>query len=142
MFEQRAKVLKTEGKFLWVETSPQAACLACNQRKQCTVNTFENVFLSQRIPLQLPNDIAAQPGDWIILGIQESLLLKSVALLYLLPVICMVIFALIGQWLEFKDFGVILSALLGLGMGGLMSRFFLIPRLPKLKPRPLRISNS
>jgi sigma-E factor negative regulatory protein RseC len=142
MFEQRAKVLKIEGNNIWVDTSPQAACSACNQRKQCSANTFENAFISQRKPLQLPNSIAAHTGDWIILGIQESALLQSIALLYLLPVVCMVISAVIGHWLEFKDLGVILSALLGLGVGGLISRFLLMPRLAILKPTPLRVANS
>lgn len=142
MFEQRAKVLRVEENHIWVDTSPQSACSACNQRKQCSTNTLEGAFLSQRKPLQLPNSISAHTGDWIIVGIHESALLQSIALLYLLPVFFMVISAVIGHWLEFKDLGVILSALLGLGVGGLISRFLLMPRLAILKPTPLRVANS
>jgi len=142
MIEQRAKVLKIEGNSIWVDTSPQSACGSCNQRKQCSANTFENAFISQRKPLQLPNLISAQTGDWIVLGIHENALLQSVALIYLLPVVLMVISAIIGSVLNFNDLGVILSALIGLGSGGFISYLFLAPRLSVLTPTPLRLSNQ
>jgi sigma-E factor negative regulatory protein RseC len=142
MIEQRAKVLKVEGNNIWVDTSPQSACGSCNQRKQCSANTFENTFISERKPLQLPNTLSAQTGDWIVLGVNENALFQSVALIYLLPVVLMVTSAVIGNTLGFNDVGVIFTALIGLGIGGLISYIFLAPRLSVLTPTPLRLSNQ
>jgi len=57
-------------------------------------------------------------------------------------VILMVISAMIGSVLNFNDLGVILTALIGLGIGGFISYLFLAPRLSVLTPTPLRLSNQ
>jgi len=140
MIEQRAKVLKIENNMMWIDTSPQSACQSCQQRNQCSATTFENAFISQRKPLQLFNSISAQTGDWIVIGINETTLLKSTALLYLLPIISMVIFSVIGNLIELNEISIILSSLVGLGIGGVISRWFLAPTLANLNPIPLRLS--
>ncbi|MEY3219990.1 MAG: hypothetical protein RIT27_1347 [Pseudomonadota bacterium] len=142
MFEQRVKVLKIENNIMWIDTTSQSACGSCQQRKRCSATTFENAFTNQKKPLPLVNSIKAQTGDWIIVGINETDLLRSTALLYLLPIISMILFSVIGNLIELNEISIVLSALIGLGIGGIASYWFLAPTLANLNPVPLRISNS
>ena len=130
MIEEQGQISRTKGEFAWVHTQRKSTCGQCAAQKGCGTNVFSKVLGNKLVEFKAINKIDAAEGDQVVLGLHESVLLKSAALMYVLPLVSMFLFALlttaIGQSLELNvsQAWVSLFAVLGLLMGFLGARLF------------------
>ena len=91
-----------------VKTHKKSACKGCASRNSCNA-------MGNEMEVEALNPAGAQVGDRILLRVETASFLKATFLLYLFPIICMFVGAVIGQryapLLKFDASG--LSALLG-----------------------------
>jgi sigma-E factor negative regulatory protein RseC len=107
----------------WAEvvTDKLDACADCVSARNCPSSCK-----SARMVTRVRNDIAAQVGDTVSVYISAGSLLKSAAILYLVPVVFLLIGAVTGSTLAPRlDLGNSTVALL-LGLAGLCFGYFLV----------------
>ena len=100
MSEELATVVAVEGAFAWVECERRSACSGCHQQSNCGTGTVAKAFplKSQRLRVALTAEVLV--GQQIRLGIPQASILRGAALVYVLPLFCLLLGALLGQlWL-------------------------------------------
>ena len=129
MSEELATVVAVEGAFAWVECERRSACSGCHQQSNCGTGTVAKAcpLKSQRLRVALPAEVLV--GQQIRLGIPQASILRGAALVYVLPLFCLLLGALLGQlWLapllSAGEGVTILSCLLGGTIGFLLVRYF------------------
>lgn len=122
MIEEAARVIQCEDTFAWVETNRKSACDSCSMNKGCGTGAISKVFGEKRSRLKVINKIHADVGDSVLIGINESALLIGSFLVYLLPILSLLAFALLGELMarqlliENRDLISILFGIFGLGL--------------------------
>jgi len=128
MIEETALVIKCQDDYAWVETTRKSACDHCSMNKGCGTGAISKVFGEKRSRLKVLNNIEASVGDSVLIGIDESALLTGSFLVYLVPILSLLAFALLGeqmasQWLvENRDLMAIIFGLFGLVLSMLWVR--------------------
>ena len=117
MIEELAKVIDIDGEFAVVVAERQSACGGCTARAGCGTTWLAALLPRRRHCLSIRNDIGAQTGDTVILGLEEKLLQRSSLLLYAVPLIGLLAGAMLGEGAS-TAFGI--SAELGSIVAGLM----------------------
>ncbi len=126
MIEEIAEV-KTVGQgYAEILPSTSGGCSSCSSNSSCSSasDTFNFFTGSKAEPhtIRVPNPVYAKPGDKVVVGVRANTVLKGSLLAYLLPLITLLIFAMLGELL-FSQFslnaevGSILFGLLGLYVG-------------------------
>jgi sigma-E factor negative regulatory protein RseC len=142
MLEEFARVVKIENHQVWVESAPMNACGGCQQKASCTANAIGSVIKKKQVPVD--SDIPLNPGDNVMVAIDESVLLRASLLLYFLPLLALFLGAGIADWLlvdngRYADFWIAGSALSGfLLMLGLINRTQSLWLLSSLRPVVVR----
>lgn len=122
MLKETATVVKTEGEFAWVETARKSACQSCSVNKGCGTAVLSKVVGNKTTQLKVVNQIGAQVGDEVTVGIHEAAMLRGAVLIYLLPLLGLFGFALLGEILSKQlnmastEVLVIISGMVGLGL--------------------------
>lgn len=115
MIEEQALVCKVQGRHVWLRTAKTSACKQCAEQQNCS-----SAVLASETPgheLRVESDIPLSEGDRVVLGVEAKALLKSAALLYLLPLFALFWGAIAGEWLALRmpavdnEVVVVLSAL-------------------------------
>lgn len=140
MSEELATVVAIEGDHVWVECERRSACSGCQQQSNCGTGTVAKAFplRAQRLRVKMTTEVRV--GQQIRLGIPQQSLLRGAALVYVLPLFCLLAGALLGQlWLAPLLLGgegiTILCCLLGGGAGFFTgSLLFQPPRSGLLRP--------
>ena len=120
MIEENALVVACEGDRVWVEVQKQSACGKCASNKGCGGSVLENFFGSRSKVLRVASDVNVNVGDEVVIGVNENAVLKGSFLVYALPLIMILAFAMIGEtfakhWLSISgDTTSMLGALVGL----------------------------
>ena len=91
MATEKGVVTKLGFHTAWVKTTQSAVCTSCASKGSCTAMGNNNM------EVEAINTAGAQVGDRIILSIETSSLLKASFLLYVFPILCMIIGAIIGH---------------------------------------------
>ena len=116
MIEERAIVVKIEGHQVWVERRGAAACGGCSQNASCSTTLLGGLIGKKAVAAD--SRIELEPGDEVLVGIEESLLLRASLCLYLLPLLALLAGAGIADQLLANsvnaDLGVAVCALLSL----------------------------
>jgi len=97
MLEESGQVVRTAGELAWVQTARQSSCGGCASRSGCGTGALAGVFGARAHEVEALNPVGAQPGDKVIIGIAESVLVGGSALLYLLPLLSLLVGALLGD---------------------------------------------
>lgn len=126
MLTEVAKVVAIDTDGLWVETHQQSACEQCRAKNGCGQKllasaTSELTLVKALFNPSSPNNLW-KVGDEVTIGIEERALINGAFLAYLLPLISMVGFVVLGAWFGLADPLLALSAVSGLGVGGLVVR--------------------
>jgi sigma-E factor negative regulatory protein RseC len=132
MIEEHAQVVLVEGQDVWVETQRQSACGQCSVNKGCGTAVIGKVVgnKSTRVPVLNPDNVSVATGDRVLIGIEEQALVKGSMAIYLMPLLFMFLFGLLGEGLAKQfllsnpDVLVVILSLLGLAMGFLWVRVF------------------
>jgi sigma-E factor negative regulatory protein RseC len=76
----------------WVQTQRSSACKSCASRHSC--NPGEQ---GKEMEVEAINQAGARVGDEIILNLDTGPLLKATFLLYVVPILCMIVGAVVGH---------------------------------------------
>ena len=96
MIEESGIVLATTGTEAWVETSRRSSCGGCSA-KGCGTGALSQVLGGRSQRLRVHNPIAAARGEQVVLGIDESALLRSSLAVYLVPLLALLAGGLLGE---------------------------------------------
>ncbi len=97
MIQEYGYVVKTDEQFAWVHTERKSTCGQCAAQKGCGTSVFSKVLGNKHTELKAINTANAVVGETVVLGLRESVLLKSAFIMYMLPLISMFIFAFLTQ---------------------------------------------
>ncbi|GAB4300539.1 MAG: hypothetical protein Kow0096_20660 [Thiohalomonadaceae bacterium] len=125
MIEERGRVVRTAGESAWVQTARRSSCGGCSARSGCGTGALAGLFGARLHEVEVLNPIGARPGEDVIVGIGESLLVRGSVTLYLVPLLALVAGALLAERLapQLGLTGSELPAILG-GLAGLAAGFF------------------
>ena len=128
MIEEQALVTQVNNNGIWVETQRKSACGQCSANKGCGTSVLQNVLGNKRSRLRVLSDIPVKTGDEVIIGLQEGAFLKGSFAVYLLPLVLMFVFGVLGETLSAQlllsnsDAASILFATIGVIIGGFWLR--------------------
>lgn len=124
MIEENGRVVDVNSQGIWVETVRQSACATCAARNGCGQKLLVSAGAGKRFIIQVsnPNEISVSENDRVILGIEEGAFLKATLFVYLIPLLALFIAALLADYIFANEGLVILSALVGLGIGFFITR--------------------
>lgn len=146
MIEETAVVIAIEGDQALLQTQRRSACQSCSVKQGCGTSVLAKVVGARSSQISVDNSLQAKVGDEVLLGIQENALVRGSLLVYALPLLMMLVFALLGeglgQWLGWQhELLIIVFALLGLLGSGWVIRYGLHRSALKqqIQPHMLRI---
>ncbi len=99
MLTEQGSVIAVNDEIAWVETQRASVCQMCSAKKACGSAVLSNVLGVKRTRVKAINKMHAKVGDQVILGLNESALVKGAFLLYAVPLIALIVFAVIGDGL-------------------------------------------
>ena len=97
MIKETAVVVKCEGEFAWVEAQRKSACGQCGANKACGTGTIAKIWGQKTAHMKAINRAQAHEGDTVLIGLQESALVQGSLIIYLLPLVSMLLFAIFGE---------------------------------------------
>ncbi|MEJ2552846.1 MAG: SoxR reducing system RseC family protein [Gammaproteobacteria bacterium] len=97
MIEQIATVVALEGDSAWVETRRQSACGACARSEGCGAGLFAKAFGFDSPQLKVTRNGNVSIGDCVVIGIDERALVRGSFAAYMMPILFMLGFALLGE---------------------------------------------
>ncbi len=118
------RVIEAGEDFVWALTDSKTACAHCSARQGCGVSVLSNLIGRRSNRIRVPNSMNASLGDEVILGVRETALLKSTLMLYLLPLLSMLSFALAINAMLNNEALAVLAAGWGLFVGLAVVRYF------------------
>ena len=118
--EELAEVVSIENGMISVSSQVKSSCNSCSQVSTCASGQVAKAIPHKKLSFTLPvsallNHQHVQVGDCVVLTLPEVDVLKSAWQVYLLPIIGLVSFSALGQWLVMQ--GVLSHELLALGVG-------------------------
>jgi sigma-E factor negative regulatory protein RseC len=84
----RARVLKCEGDWAKVEVTRSAMCDGCSEAASC-ISSLES---GKKASAVVKNPLGAKAGDQVELSINQGVILRGTAILYLIPVALLLAF--------------------------------------------------
>ena len=147
MIEETGKVVAVEESTLWVETIRKAACDSCASQKGCGHSLLAKLGDGKNHVRVLNSSSDSYPfaiGDDVIIGVPEDVVVIGSMIAYLLPLISLVMFSVVGQLLWGTEGYTILSGMFGLALGFVFVRWhFLIRRDDaRFQPSVIRPANN
>ena len=130
MIEETAVVVKCEGEFAWVEAQRKSACGQCGVNKACGTGTIAKIWSQKTSQMKAINKAQAHEGETVLIGLQESALVQGSLIIYLLPIVSLVLFAIFGeqmaeQWqLASTEITSIVFAVIGFALAGVFVKIF------------------
>jgi sigma-E factor negative regulatory protein RseC len=117
MIEEKAVVISSNAQYAWVSPMKSGSCSGCPSESTCSTSFLNSILKrkSQRT-IRIENLDNATTGEHVIVGIHSVNLLLSSVLAYLLPILCLLLFALIGK-VFFNETVSIVLGLAGLAFG-------------------------
>jgi sigma-E factor negative regulatory protein RseC len=130
MLEENALVVATDKQYAWVEIQAQSACGQCAANKGCGASVLQGLFGKRDKVMRVISDIPVNIGDEVIVAVNEDAVLKGSLLVYALPILAMIIFAMLGEtlassWVSIgADLLSITGALIGLTVSVIGLRWY------------------
>ncbi len=118
MLEETGKVVAIEGCYAVIETRQRSACGHCGVGDSCGTSVLAGLFSRRRNQVRLENHLKLSVGDRAVIGINESVLVSTAVMAYLLPLLMMITLAVISSLSGFGDGINFLVGMLGL-IGGM-----------------------
>lgn len=97
MLETEGVVTKVGPDGAYVETSRSSACGGCSSNQSCGTTTLSQMLGGKMTSFKVLNPVGAVVGDRVVIGLDESALLKSSVLAYLTPLALLLAGAILGS---------------------------------------------
>ena len=122
MIEEQAIVIKASKERVTLEVVRSKPCGLCGQVRGCGNSIWGKIFSHQSGQIETHNKLNAKLGDIVILGIDETLMLKSSLMLYGVPLLLMFLGMVIANSFakETIELYTLIGAVLGLSLGVVM----------------------
>ena len=122
MIEEQAIVIKASKQSVTLEVVRSKPCGLCGQVRGCGNSIWGKIFSHQSGHIETRNNLNAKLGDIVILGIDETLMLKSSLMLYGVPLLSMFLCMVIANSFakEMTELYTLVGAVLGLSLGVVM----------------------
>ena len=129
MIEEQAQVVEIKGNTLFLQAQTQSACGSCAANKGCGTSLLSKVVGRKFSYFQADNSINANVGDTVVVGISEDALLKGSLVMYIIPIMAMLIFAVLADFsllaaMQHRDLMIAVTAIMGLVFGSLVSKWY------------------
>lgn len=124
MIEETAQVVSVEGEsgeYVWVETQRQSTCGGCAANQACGTSVLAKVLGTRRTRVRALNRSGAKVGDRVIVGIDESALIRGSLAVYAMPLLTLLGGGIVGALLSERLQVTGESLTLGLGVAGLVA---------------------
>ncbi|MGL5251168.1 MAG: SoxR reducing system RseC family protein [Enterovibrio sp.] len=120
-FTAFATVTEIKNGQVLVSCLPQSACQGCALKSGCASGLAAHNDAWQQ--LSVACDAAVELGEQVEIAVAPAFLLRTAALVYLLPVLCALLGALLVQWTGAAEPFVIAAALLSGGGGFFVAKW-------------------
>ena len=118
MIVQPARVIAETDVSYLLETLPKSACPRCEAGQGCGGGILAQAFANKTYQLSINKNTPLKMNELVQIGIKSSLLVRASMLLYLVPLIFMVAFAvLVGSFTDYKDLFTVSGAVIGMLLG-------------------------
>ncbi|MFN2308769.1 MAG: SoxR reducing system RseC family protein [Gammaproteobacteria bacterium] len=121
MIEETARVIATEAGFVWVETRRQSTCGGCAAKSGCGTAALAKVLGTRRTRVRAIDRQGVQVGDEVVVGIDESALIRGSLAVYAVPLLGLLAGAVLGGVLSARLLVGGEALTLGLGIAGLLA---------------------
>jgi len=119
MITELANVIAIEAGQVTVTSQIKSTCSSCAQVDTCGSGQIAKALPQAKLTLTLPYDKASgemlKQGDCVVLALPEKHILTSAGQVYLLPLLGLITFSALGQWLLKQQ--VLSHELFALGLG-------------------------
>ncbi len=136
MIEESAVVVEVRGHQALLQTQRKSACQSCSVKSGCGTSTLSKVVGKRSSQFVVENTLQVKPGDEVVVAIEENALVQGSMLVYLFPLLLMLGFGLLTEWLFANELLTILSALAGLLVSMWLVRYLLAISTLKQSIRP------
>lgn len=123
MIEKKATVIALEGELAVLNVARQDSCGSCAAKSGCGTAVLSDVFGRESV-LRAYNKIGARSGDSVTVAIPEAVMLKVSFMMYTLPLLGMLGFAIAAQVLVASELVSIVAGVAGLACGLLVFRYY------------------
>ncbi|MGB5520442.1 MAG: SoxR reducing system RseC family protein [Gammaproteobacteria bacterium] len=142
MIEERALVIAVENDQVLLEAQTRAVCNTCAARQGCGTSVLSKWVGRRFTRFHALNSINASVGDEVVVGLAEDAMLKGSVLVYLLPLLAMIVFALLADSLMSaeavsRDLLVLMVAIAGFVLMLALSRWMLASSRSKRSLTPV-----
>lgn len=99
MIEEIARVTAVHANNIDVQSDVKSSCSGCKQIDTCGSGQVAQALPKLALSLSLKNSLNVAVGDKVVIGIPEKHLLSTALFVYLFPLIGLIMFSVLGQWL-------------------------------------------
>ncbi len=122
MIEEQGRVIDVRDGYVLVETQRQSSCGKCSLNTGCGTSVLSRVLGQRRTRVRALDSLGAKAGDEVVIGIEDTMLLRSSLAAYLVPLLGLLLGALGGSALAptlgiSNEAGSILCAFAGMAAG-------------------------
>ncbi len=104
MIEETAVVTRVENGLAWIETQRRSSCSACTISTGCGTSAIARMLGKRRAGMWVRDTQALQIGDVVVVGLEESSLVRGSLTVYAFPLFALFAAAGFG-WLLFRWWG-------------------------------------
>lgn len=138
-----------------VESQIKSTCSGCKQVDNCGSGQVSKAIPQRRLRLDVSTDKALSIGDIVVLGLSEKNLLSTAWQVYLWPLIGLISFSSLGQWLMgvgifSHELFALAIGLVGGYLGFRLAKFWqtfgkntlaLMPKIIRIVPQELQLTS-
>lgn len=141
MIEEQGRVIAVESGAVWIETLRRSTCSGCSMNAGCGQGILGRLGVgSGRGRVRALSSLKLAPGDEVVLGVGEDVLLKSALLFYLSPLLGLFALALLAARIGLGEPLIMMA-----GVAGFLLAWLFVRRLarrhsddPAMQPVVLR----
>lgn len=117
MLEETGRVVAVNGHYAVIEIQKRSACGHCHSGDSCGTSVLAGLFSNHRQKVTLENHLNLSEGDQVVIGINETVLLSTAVMAYMLPLLLMIGLAVISNLSGMGDGFSFVSSMVGLFAG-------------------------
>lgn len=152
MLEEIATVMKSQSDGVWLKTQSVGSCNACQANNDCGTGVVAKALTPRDNLFFVKSQLPLLEGQKVKIAVSEQHLLSAAALMYLLPLFCLIAVSALLSRLQLAESTIVLGSLAALVAGFGVARLFSGPStqqeqieilavLPELAVQHIRITD-